>query len=72
LHAAVRIALKRWAPLAQSMLALAPRLPLAEAIPVALMGDSIATNAFIAFMLGLAFQKGTIPLSLEAILCSRS
>jgi Pyruvate/2-oxoacid:ferredoxin oxidoreductase gamma subunit len=37
--------------------------------PVALMGDSIATNAF---MLGLAFQKGTIPLSLEAILRSRS
>jgi indolepyruvate ferredoxin oxidoreductase len=31
----------------------------------ALMGDSIATNAF---MLGLAFQKGAIPLSLEAIL----
>src|SRR5215475_4994774 len=31
----------------------------------ALMGDSIATNAF---MLGLAFQKGTIPLSQEAIL----
>jgi indolepyruvate ferredoxin oxidoreductase len=30
-----------------------------------LMGDSIATNAF---MLGFAFQKGTIPLSLEAIL----
>jgi indolepyruvate ferredoxin oxidoreductase len=51
------------------MLALAPRLPLAEAIPVALMGDSIATNAF---MLGLAFQKGTIPPPLEAILRSRS
>jgi indolepyruvate ferredoxin oxidoreductase len=30
-----------------------------------LMGDSIATNAF---MLGMAFQKGFIPLSLEAIL----
>jgi len=30
-----------------------------------LMGDSIATNAF---MLGLAFQKGAVPLSLEAIL----
>ena len=29
------------------------------------MGDSIATNAF---MLGFAFQKGAIPLSLEAIL----
>jgi indolepyruvate ferredoxin oxidoreductase len=30
-----------------------------------LMGDSIATNSF---MLGYAFQKGAIPLSLEAIL----
>jgi indolepyruvate ferredoxin oxidoreductase len=30
-----------------------------------LMGDSIATNPF---MLGYAFQKGTIPLSLEALL----
>jgi len=37
----------------------------ATGIASALMGDSIATNAF---MLGLAFQKGTIPLSLEAIL----
>jgi indolepyruvate ferredoxin oxidoreductase len=34
-------------------------------IASALMGDSIATNAFI---LGMAFQKGFIPLSLEAIL----
>ncbi len=37
----------------------------ATAIASALMGDSIATNAF---MLGLAFQKGAIPLSLEALL----
>jgi indolepyruvate ferredoxin oxidoreductase len=37
----------------------------ATGVASALMGDSIATNAF---MLGLAFQKGTIPLSLEAIL----
>jgi indolepyruvate ferredoxin oxidoreductase len=37
----------------------------ATGIASALMGDSIATNAF---MLGLAFQKGTVPLSLEAIL----
>jgi indolepyruvate ferredoxin oxidoreductase len=37
----------------------------ATGIASALMGDSIATNAF---MLGLAFQKGHIPLSLEAIL----
>jgi len=37
----------------------------ATGIASALMGDSIATNAF---MLGFAFQKGTIPLSLEAIL----
>jgi len=29
------------------------------------MGDSIATNAL---MLGFAFQKGAIPLSLEAIM----
>ena len=34
-------------------------------IASALMGDSIATNAF---LLGFAFQKGAIPLSLEAIL----
>jgi indolepyruvate ferredoxin oxidoreductase len=37
----------------------------ATGIASALMGDSIATNAF---MLGFAFQKGAIPLSLEAIL----
>ncbi|MCK1319063.1 MULTISPECIES: indolepyruvate ferredoxin oxidoreductase family protein [unclassified Bradyrhizobium] len=37
----------------------------ATGIASALMGDSIATNAF---MLGLAFQKGAIPLSLEGIL----
>jgi indolepyruvate ferredoxin oxidoreductase len=37
----------------------------ATGIATALMGDSIATNAF---MLGLAFQNGFIPLSLEAIL----
>jgi indolepyruvate ferredoxin oxidoreductase len=37
----------------------------ATGIASALMGDSIATNAF---MLGFAFQKGSIPLSLEAIL----
>jgi indolepyruvate ferredoxin oxidoreductase len=37
----------------------------ATGIASALMGDSIATNAF---MLGLAFQKGAIPLSLAAIL----
>ena len=37
----------------------------ATGIASALMGDSIATNAF---LLGFAFQKGAIPLSLEAIL----
>jgi indolepyruvate ferredoxin oxidoreductase len=37
----------------------------ATGIASTLMGDSIATNAF---MLGFAFQKGTIPLSLDAIL----
>ena len=37
----------------------------ATGIATALMGDSIATNAF---LLGFAFQKGAIPLSLEAIL----
>ncbi len=37
----------------------------ATGIASALMGDSIATNAF---MLGFAFQNGAIPLSLEAIL----
>ena len=37
----------------------------ATGIATTLMGDSIATNSF---MLGYAFQKGTIPLSLEAIL----
>jgi indolepyruvate ferredoxin oxidoreductase len=37
----------------------------ATGIASALMGDSIATNAF---MLGMAFQRGFIPLSLEAIL----
>ncbi len=37
----------------------------ATGIAATLMGDSIATNAF---MLGFAFQKGAIPLSLEAIL----
>ena len=37
----------------------------ATGIASALMGDSIATNAF---MLGLAFQNGAVPLSLEAIL----
>jgi indolepyruvate ferredoxin oxidoreductase len=37
----------------------------ATGVASALMGDSIATNAF---MLGLAFQKGAIPLSREAIL----
>jgi indolepyruvate ferredoxin oxidoreductase len=36
----------------------------ATGVATTLMGDSIATNAF---MLGYAFQKGTIPLSLEAI-----
>ena len=36
----------------------------AAGIATALLGDSIATNAF---MLGFAFQKGLIPLSLEAI-----
>lgn len=36
----------------------------ATAIATALMGDSIATNAF---MLGFAFQRGAIPLSLDAI-----
>jgi indolepyruvate ferredoxin oxidoreductase len=37
----------------------------ATGIASTLMGDSIATNSF---MLGYAFQKGTIPLSLEALL----
>jgi indolepyruvate ferredoxin oxidoreductase len=37
----------------------------ATGLASALMGDSIATNAF---MLGFAFQKAAIPLSLEAIL----
>src|SRR4029079_8801864 len=37
----------------------------ATGIATSLMGDSIATNAF---MLGFAFQKGAIPLSLEAIM----
>ena len=36
----------------------------ATGIAAALMGDSIATNMF---MLGFAFQKGAIPLSLEAL-----
>jgi indolepyruvate ferredoxin oxidoreductase len=36
----------------------------ATAMATALMGDSIATNSF---MLGYAFQKGYVPLSLEAI-----
>jgi indolepyruvate ferredoxin oxidoreductase len=37
----------------------------ATGMATALMGDSIATNAF---LLGFAFQKGTVPLSVEAIL----
>src|SRR5713101_85184 len=37
----------------------------ATGIASGLMGDSIATNAF---MLGFAFQKGAVPLSLESIL----
>ncbi|MBI5263794.1 MAG: indolepyruvate ferredoxin oxidoreductase family protein [Bradyrhizobium sp.] len=37
----------------------------ATGIAAALMGDSIATNPF---MLGFAFQKGAIPLSLDALL----
>jgi indolepyruvate ferredoxin oxidoreductase len=37
----------------------------ATGIATALMGDSIATNSF---LLGFAFQKGAIPLSLESIL----
>ena len=36
----------------------------ATGLATALMGDSIATNSF---MLGFAFQRGAIPLSLEAI-----
>ena len=36
----------------------------ATGLATALMGDSIATNAF---MLGFAFQRGAIPLSLAAI-----
>ena len=36
----------------------------ATGLATALMGDSIATNAF---LLGFAFQRGAIPLSLEAI-----
>jgi len=36
----------------------------ATGLATALMGDAIATNAF---MLGFAFQRGAIPLSLEAI-----
>ncbi|MBV9564975.1 MAG: indolepyruvate ferredoxin oxidoreductase family protein [Bradyrhizobium sp.] len=37
----------------------------ATGIAATLMGDSIATNAF---LLGYAFQKGTIPLTLDALL----
>ena len=37
----------------------------ATGLATALMGDSIASNSF---MLGFAFQRGAIPLSLEAIL----
>src|SRR5262249_53129353 len=37
----------------------------ATGIAASLLGDSIATNPF---MLGFAFQKGAIPLSLEALL----
>jgi Pyruvate ferredoxin/flavodoxin oxidoreductase. len=37
----------------------------ANGLATALMGDSIATNSF---MLGFAFQRGAIPLSLEAIM----
>ena len=37
----------------------------ATGLATALMGDSIATNSF---MLGFAFQRGAIPLSLEAIM----
>ena len=37
----------------------------ATGLATTLMGDSIATNSF---MLGFAFQRGAIPLSLEAIL----
>src|SRR5262245_34169177 len=37
----------------------------ATGVAATLMGDSIATNPF---MLGFAFQKGAIPLSLEALL----
>jgi indolepyruvate ferredoxin oxidoreductase len=37
----------------------------ATGIAATLMGDSIATNSF---MLGFAFQKGAIPLSLDAIM----
>jgi indolepyruvate ferredoxin oxidoreductase len=37
----------------------------ANGLATALMGDSIATNSF---MLGFAFQRGAIPLSLEAII----
>jgi indolepyruvate ferredoxin oxidoreductase len=37
----------------------------ATGLASSLMGDSIATNAF---MLGFAFQRGAIPLSLEAIM----
>ena len=37
----------------------------ATGLATALMGDSIATNSF---MLGFAFQRGSIPLSLEAIM----
>jgi indolepyruvate ferredoxin oxidoreductase len=37
----------------------------AAGLATALMGDSIATNAF---LLGFAFQRGTIPLKLEALM----
>src|SRR3954464_9607616 len=40
-------------------------IPKRTRLATALMGDSIATNAF---MLGFAFQRGAIPLSLEAIM----
>src|SRR5262249_33957255 len=37
----------------------------APGLATALMGDSIATNAF---LLGFAFQRGAVPMSLEALM----
>ena len=60
--------ISRWARCAMRSMARSAQTDLdildATGLATALMGDSIATNAF---MLGFAFQRGAIPLSLEAI-----